>query len=124
MGYNYNDTVAGAAGRNKNNFGGIMGRRCGCNKNNIAGDFGRKDNDMVAGDFGRRRFDCDDVFECLLELLEDALEDMKCRCKDNNSGVSPVGRNIRRFDCEDVFQCLAELLADALEDDKCRKRRQ
>ena len=41
---------------------------CNCNRDN------------VAGERNRRRCDCDCVFRCLLELLEDALEE------DNGNG--------------------------------------
>ncbi|NLK64155.1 MAG: hypothetical protein GX289_03570 [Tissierellia bacterium] len=48
--------------------------------NDIEGDFGRrKRRDDVLGDFGRRRR-CDCVFECLFDLLDDALEDDFGRC--------------------------------------------
>lgn len=69
----------------------------------VAGANGRKvnrPNDDVAGDTGGRR--CEFVFECLLELLEDAVGE----------------RNRRRCDCEFVFECLLELLEDALGEDE------
>lgn len=54
---------------------------------------------------GRRR--CDFVFECLIELLEDALDERDHR------------------NCDFVFECLEELLEDVGEDQnnsKCRCR--
>lgn len=67
----------------------------------------------------RIRCDCDCVFECLLELLEDANEDRNCK----RDRVRPEGENRRRCDC--VFECLIRLLRDALEEEEeicCRKR--
>lgn len=91
----YSGNVAGAGGRKINYANG-----------DVAGDFGRRKcgRDDVAGDFGRRR--CDFVFECLEELLEDALGD----------------RGRRRCDCEFVFECLEELLEDALGENDRRHR--
>lgn len=82
----------------------------------------------VAGERNRRRRDCDFVFECLLELLEDALgEDNKCHCNhwwDRNENIAGE-RNRRVRNCDFVFECLEELLEDALGEDnkhnRCRK---
>ena len=101
-------------------FNGVAGagsrRRC----EDVAGDFGRKRCNEVAGDFSRRRCEC--VFECLLELLEDAGErnNHHC-CHRNGSSVSPNGGSTRRrCDCDCVFECLIELLEDASEEEFCR----
>ena len=71
----YNNNVAGTGGRRINrcneNVAGDSGREC--SRNDVEGDFGRRRCENVAGDRGRRRCDCDCVFECLEELLEDAL---------------------------------------------------
>lgn len=81
----------------------------------------------VAGERNRRSRDCDFVFECLLDLLEDALgENNNNHCNhwcNRNENVAGE-RNRRVRDCEDVFECLEELLEDALEEDNnnhCRK---
>lgn len=84
-----------------------------CNRNN------------VAGERNRRRRDCDFVFECLLDLLEDALgeNNNKHHCRNWNENVAGVS-NRRVRDCEDVFECLEELLEDALEENNnkhCRR---
>ena len=73
--------------------------------------------DNVAGT-GRIRCDCECVFECLLELLEDALgENNKKHCCRNNDKVAGIsGRR-----CECVFKCLKELLEDALEENNKHK---
>lgn len=78
----------------------------------------------VAGERNRRRRDCDFVFECLLDLLEDALGENNhhhCRKHDDwNDNVAGIG-NRRVRDCEDVFECLEDLLEDELEDDRRRR---
>lgn len=78
----------------------------------------------VAGERNRRR-DCDFVFECLLDLLEDVLgENNNHRNHCSNWNENVAGESNRRVrDCEDVFECLEELLEDALgENNKhCRK---
>ncbi|NLJ58387.1 MAG: hypothetical protein GX339_06045 [Tissierellia bacterium] len=67
----------------------------------------------------RRRCHC--VYECLLELLEDALENKNHDCCDNRrpdggsfkhdcGGLRPDFR--RRCNCQCVFECLLELLED------------
>ena len=76
-----------------------------CNRNN------------VAGERNNRRCDCECVFRCLIELLENALEENNNNhCRRNNDNVAGE-RNRRRCDCECVFGCLEELLEDALEED-------
>lgn len=88
-----------------------------CNGNNVAGTGGRivnRANCITADEFCRRRCNgnnvspdtsrrCNFVYECLLELLEDALED-----NNNNNGCV---RN-----CDFVYECLDDLLEDAVED--------
>lgn len=68
----------------------------------------KTNNNNVAGTTDRRRWDCECVYECLLELLADALgENNHCHrdcCK-------------RRCDCNCVYECLFELLSDALEEE-------
>lgn len=81
-------------------------------------------NNNVAGERNRRRRDCDFVFECLLELLEDALGENNNNhhnhCGNWNEDVA--GESNRRVrDCEDVFECLEELLEDELEEDRRRR---
>ena len=91
---------------------------CRNNFNDVAGDFGRKrcGND-IAGDSSRR---CECVFECLLELLEDAFDDdNNHHCGHRRYSVSPGGGSRRRCDCDCVFECLLELLEEAEEDDHC-----
>lgn len=97
------------------------------NNGSVAGTTGRRCNGNVAGETGMRRFDCECVFKCLLELLEDALEDNNNHhpCHENLSPTGDVDR--RRCNCECVFECLLELLEDALEEDEddhihCRRR--
>lgn len=82
-----------------------------------------KRNNNVAGTGNRRRCDCDFVFQCLLDLLEDALGERECRRRNNWNENDVAGeRNRRRRNCEDVFECLEELLEDALEEDNhCRR---
>ncbi|MDW5298602.1 MAG: hypothetical protein SA378_00465 [Sedimentibacter sp.] len=69
----------------------------------------KTNNGNVAGVENRRRChnciecDCDCVYECLLELLSDAL------CSNNPC----AGRVNNRCFC--VYECLYELLSDALE---------
>lgn len=75
-------------------------------------------NNNVAGERNRSRCEC--VFECLLELLEEAGENNNHHCCHRNS-VSPGGgteNRKRRCDCECVFECLIELLEDALEEEE------
>ena len=67
----------------------------------------------VAGTGGRN---CDCVYECLLELIQDALGENN-QCGRNNSNVAGAGG---RRNCDFVFECLEELLEDAL--DPCRRR--
>ncbi len=76
-----------------NNIAGQMGRRCRC-----------RCNGNVSPDSGRRRFNCDFVYDCLYDLLED----------------ETGNRNRNR--CLWVYECLYDLLADAIEDDNnnCR----
>lgn len=74
--------------------------------NNVAGTGGRRINRCngnVAGDRGRRRCDCDCVFECLLDLLEEVLEE----------------RNSRRCNCECVFDCLEDVLGNSGNNHHC-----
>ncbi len=90
---------------------------CNCN-GNVAGTGGRRINrcitpeefcrrrcpdDNTSPDYGRR---CNFVYECLLELLEDAVE------SDNNNNNGCVQRN-----CDYVYDCLGNLLEDAVESD-------
>lgn len=94
----YNDNVAGTGGRRVNRANCITSEEF-CRR--------RCNEDNVAPDLGRRR--CDFVFECLLELLEEAVEN-----------------NNERRNCDFVFECLEDLLEDAVEDNndfkfKCRK---
>ncbi|NLJ58812.1 MAG: hypothetical protein GX339_08220 [Tissierellia bacterium] len=86
-------------------------------------------NDNVAGERNRnrrrrRRCDCGCVFECLLDLLEDALDDNNRRCRRNNwnrnDDVAGISRR-RVRNCEDVFECLEDLLEDELDDDDRRR---
>ena len=92
---------------------------CRNNFNDVAGDFGRKrcGND-IAGDSSRR---CECVFECLLELLEDASEENNNHHCCHHNSVSPNGGidSRRRCDCDCVFECLLELLEDAEEENHC-----
>lgn len=96
--------------------------------NNVAGANRRRCNN-VEGERGRRRFDCDFVFECLLELLEDALEEENNKHHHCDNSVSPNGgfdrdcRRRRRFDCDDVFECLEELLEEDEDRRRCRKNK-
>ncbi|HHZ02132.1 MAG TPA: hypothetical protein GX396_04245 [Tissierellia bacterium] len=87
------------------------------NCNDVAGRGGRRRD----RDFGRR---CECVFECLLDLLEDALDDRdnrRCCERRNWEGLRPGGDFRRRCDCECVFECLLNLLEDELDDDDfCR----
>ncbi|MDF2948594.1 MAG: hypothetical protein K0R07_608 [Sedimentibacter sp.] len=83
-----------------------------------------RDND-VRGIRNRRVNDCEDVFECLLDLLQDELGENNRRNRRNddwNDNVRGI-RNRRVNDCEDVFECLEELLEDALEDNNNHCRR-
>lgn len=93
------------------------------NFNEVAGA-GKRCRNNVAGEIGRR---CECVFECLLELLEEAGENNNKCCHREHNSVSPGGENEslrRRCDCECVFECLIELLEDALEEeDDCRHHR-
>jgi hypothetical protein len=102
----------------RDDVAGDFDRRC---REDVAGDFGRRCRDDVAGDVGfRRRCEC--VFECLFELLEDALgEDNRVCCSKrwrNFVGGAGEFDNRRRCDCECVFECLFDLLDDAL-DNRC-----
>ena len=84
------------------------------------------ENNNVAGERNRRRRDCDFVFECLLDLLEDALgEDNNNHCKNRcNRNENVAGeRNRRERECEDVFECLEELLEGEQEDNNNHCRR-
>ncbi len=84
--------------------------------NDVAGTRNRCGNN-VAGGSGRNRCEC--VFECLLQLLEEAGGSNHVCCGSNS--VSPGGGSLsRRCDCECVFECLLELLEDALEEDSCK----
>ena len=87
---------------------GTGGRKINRSEENIAGEFRRRCNDEVAEETGRR---CEFVFECLEELLEEALGE----------------RNRRRCDCRFVFECLLELLEEVLgeeenENEHCHKK--
>ena len=86
-----------------------------CN-GNVAGTGGRRkcNRDNVAGDTGLIRCDCECVFECLLALLAEAIEEDKKCCHHHNSRVSPNGGNIRNR-CECVYECLFALLAEELD---------
>ena len=92
-----------------------------CRNEEVAAETIRRRCENVAGETGRIRCDCDCVFECLLELLEDANnENNHCRC----NKVRPGGGENRRR-CECVFACLIDLLEDALAEDEdicCRRR--
>lgn len=83
-----------------------------CNKNN-----------NVACERNRRRRDCDFVFECLLELLEDALEENDHHHCNNWCNCNACKCDRRKRDCDFVFECLEDLLEDALEDkhDHCKR---
>lgn len=86
----------------------------------LRGDTKMRRNVNLAGASCRRRIDCDDVFECLLDLLEDALGRRR-RCRNRNNDVAGIS-NRRVNDCEDVFECLEDLLEDAFdENDRCRR---
>ena len=71
----------------------------------------------VAGNCGRNRCEC--VFECLLQLLEEAGENNNICCGRNNVCTGGGSLN-RRCDCQCVFECLIELLEDAIEEEPCR----
>jgi hypothetical protein len=96
------------------------------NNGNVAGNSGNRCNGNVAGDSGRR-LNCNCVYECLLRLLADALEEDNVCCgrrrRDGendgpNGNVGGAGGNLdRRCDCECVYECLYELLLDAVEGD-------
>lgn len=93
-----------------------------CRNNNVGGDFGRKcENNQVSPNGGTLRR-CECVFECLFELLEDAVNNNNNHCCHRNS-VSHGGGTQKRCDCECVFECLLELLEDAQEEeDHCWSR--
>jgi len=87
------------------------------NNGSVAGTNCRRTcNGNVGVETGLIRCDCECVYECLLELLADALGKNNPPCAGSVSpggGVNGTGR--RRCVC--VYECLYELLADALEDD-------
>lgn len=95
----------------RNNSNCVCRNRCGNN---------------VESNVVRRRCDC--VYECLLELLEDAGENNNnnnhhcCCCNRVRPDVRPGGGSNRRCNCECVYECLYDLLDDALEeeDDFCK----
>ncbi len=80
-------------------------------------------NRNIAGERNRR--DCDCVFDCLRELLEDAFEedncnrDRKCCCRNNDD----VRGERNRRDCDCVFDCLGELLEGRDEEERNRCNR-
>lgn len=89
-----------------------------CN-DNVAGT-GRmvnRPNCITAEEFCRRRCPeggtspnrCNFVYECLLELLQDAVED-----NDNCNWNCPHKNN-----CNFVYECLGNLLEDATEEENC-----
>ncbi len=89
-----NGNVAGTGGRKINyaNVAGAGGNRrcnCGCNCgcNNVSPDYGRN---------------CNFVYNCLLELLENAIEEDNCE------------RN-----CDFVYDCLDDLLESAGDNNNC-----
>lgn len=86
------------------------------NQNNVAGTGFRKRcpcNDNVGGDIGAI-WNCRCVYECLYDLLADALDEghgIPC------GAVSPgMGTDCcrRRCNCDYVYRCLYYLLEDAL----------
>lgn len=87
-----NDNVAGTGGRRVNRANCITAEEF-CRR--------RCTGDNTAPDFGRR---CNFVYECLLELLEDAVEN------NNNNNGGCVQRN-----CDFVYDCLGDLLEDAVD---------
>mgnify|MGYP001015486188 FL=1 len=94
-----------------------------CN-DNVAGTGRRvnRPNCITAEEFCRRRCPeggtgpdtgrkCNFVYECLLELLQDAVEDnSNCNCNCNYNCPQP--RN-----CNFVYECLGDLLEDEVEED-------
>ncbi|NYB73973.1 hypothetical protein HZF24_07440 [Sedimentibacter hydroxybenzoicus DSM 7310] len=101
---------------NENNVAGAGGRKINYANGTVAGDFCRRGCGNEVGGTGRRRCDCECVYGCLLELIEDAVEENNNHhhiCCGN--WVNPGGGNRRRCDC--VYECLFELLEDALEED-------
>ena len=87
------------------------------NNGNVAGAEGRRRcHDNVGGESGNLFCDCECVFECLLELLADALgKNDPCAGRVRPSGGSN-GPNENNRRCFCVYECLYELLSDALEE--------
>ena len=89
-----------------------------CRNNNVGGDSGRRwpNGEVSPGGGSSERCEC--VFECLLQLLEDA-GNSNNHCCHRNSVSQGVGANLeRRCDCECVFECLTELLEGAQEEEE------
>lgn len=92
------------------------------NNNSVGGDFGRKCPGQVSpgGGISRR---CECVYECLLELLEEAGNNNNNHCCHQDSVSPDSGSNClnRRCDCQCVFDCLIELIEGAQEEENsCR----